>query len=145
MFKLLTLRDVEFVAHALAEELLAWNEPIPPFRTRFPEKLESCLATISQSFDGKELYPTLTEKTAILFYLMVKNHPFQNGNKRIAVTTALVFLRRNGKWLKVDEQRLYNFAVWVAKSPPELKDSVVVGIGDFINKTMVDSAGKDGG
>ena len=140
MLKYLTLQDVELVAHALARELLKWDEPIPPFRTRFPEKLESCLATLNQSFGGRDLYPTLTDKAAVLFYLMVKNHPFQNGNKRVALTATLVFLRRNGKWLSVDAQRLYNFAVWVAESPAELKDSVLQGIRDFLTKTMVDLA-----
>lgn len=134
----LTLADVELVAHSLAEELMAWNEPIPPFNTRYPDKLESCLTTAFQTYDGRDLYPTLIEKAAILFYLMVKNHPFQNGNKRIAVTTLLVFLSRNDKWMAVDEQALYNFAIWVAESPPDLKDATVQGVTTFLKKKLVD-------
>ena len=136
MFNYLTIQNVEFAAHRLAEETMSWNEPIPPFRTRYPEKLESCLASISQTFGGRDLYPTLVDKSAILFYLMIKNHPFQNGNKRMAVTTLLAFLFINRKWLKVDEQKLYNFAVWVAESLPELKNAVVTGIADFLTRNV---------
>jgi death-on-curing family protein len=67
---------------------------------------------------------------------MIKNHPFQNGNKRIALTTLFVFLHRNGKWLAVDAQELYNFTVWVAQSPAVLKDEVVMGIEKFIKSHL---------
>lgn len=110
----ITVREVEYTAFRMAQELLAYNEPIPDFSTRFPNILESCLATPFQTFSGKSLYPGLVSKASILFYLMVKNHPFQNGNKRIAMTTLFVLLHKNGKWLKVDTQELYNFTVWVA-------------------------------
>ena len=137
MVNYLSIKDVEFMAHGLAVELMGRNEPIPPFETRYPAKLESCLETPGQTFGGKDLYPTLVNKAAALFYLMIKNHPFQNGNKRVAVTTMLVFLYRNEKWLKVADQSLYLFAVWVAQSPPELKDAVLQGINDFIGKNLV--------
>jgi len=68
---------------------------------------------------------------------MIKNHPFQNGNKRIALTTLFVFLHRNGKWLEVDAQELYNFTIWVAQSPADLKDEVVMGIEKFIKNRLV--------
>jgi death-on-curing protein len=68
---------------------------------------------------------------------MIKNHPFQNGNNKIALTTLLVFLHRNGKWLEVDAQELYNFTVWVAQSPAVLKDEVVMGIEKFIKSHLV--------
>ena len=66
-----------------------------------------------QSFSGKDLYPTLATKASILFYLMIKNHPFQNGNKRIAITTLLTFLYENGKWILAiiaEESDFYTFA-----------------------------------
>ena len=55
-----------------------------------------------QTFSAKSLYPSLAGKASMLFYLMIKNHPFLNGNKRIAIITLLMFLLRNNKWLKVD-------------------------------------------
>lgn len=138
MIKTLTVKEVEYIAFKLAGELLTFNEPIPDFSTRFPNVLESCLAAPFQSFSKKQLYKGLVEKASILFYLLIKNHPFQNGNKRIAITTLLVFLHKNKKWIKVDTQELYNFTIWVAQSPPRLKDETVKAIGKFIKMHLID-------
>jgi len=135
--KAITLREVEYIAFRLAQEMLTFDEPIPDFSTRFPNVLESCLATPFQSFAKKSLYPSLVSKAAMLFYLLIKNHPFQNGNKRIAMTTLFVFLYRNGKWLKVDTQELYNFTVWVAQSPRTVKDETVKATEKFLKTHLV--------
>jgi len=134
MIKQITIESVRQVSHGLACQRMEWNEPIPDFDTRFPNILESCVSTPFQSLQGKDAYPGLILKASILFYLLIKNHPFQNGNKRIAVTTLLIFLYLNNKWIDVDETELYNFAVWVASSPPKLKRSVVKAIEEFIEK-----------
>lgn len=136
--KKVTLKEVEYLAFRYAKEFLVFNEPIPDFTTRFPNKLESCLAVPFQTFAKKEFYRGLVAKAAILFYLMIKNHPFQNGNKRIAVTTLLVFFYKNHKWLEVDNQELYNFSLWVAQSPSSLKNEVVKAVEKFINNKLVD-------
>jgi len=130
--KIITLAEVEYLAYRLAKEHLSFDEAIPDFSTRFPNILESCVLTPFQTFSGKALYPTLVTKAAILFYLMIKNHPFRNGNKRIAIATLLTFLHGNGKWLKVDTQELYNFTVWVAMSPPQFKEQVAAAAEKFI-------------
>ena len=138
MIKKLTVKEVEYIAHSLAKNLMDWDEPIPHFSTRFANKLESCIETPFTTFDKKSLYRGLNQKAAILFYLLIKNHPFQNGNKRIAVTTLLVFLMKNKKWLKVGTQEFYNFAVWVAQSPPTLKKDTVKAIASFIRQNIED-------
>jgi death on curing protein len=135
--KIITVKEVEYISFRLAKETLSYNEPIPDFNTRFPNILESCLISPFQSFSGKSLYPSLISKAAILFYLMIKNHPFQNGNKRIAMTTLFVFLYKNKKWIEVDTQELYNFTVWVASSPPKVKDETVKAIEKFIKSNLV--------
>ena len=117
--------------------MLSFDEPIPDFSSRFPNVLESCLATPFQKFAKKTLYPTLISKAAILFYLLIKNHPFQNGNKRIAMTTLFVFLYRNKKWIKVDTQELYNFTVWIAQSPRKFKDETVKAIEKFLKEYII--------
>jgi death-on-curing protein len=137
--RIITIADVEYLAFRLAKEHLAFDEPIPDFSTRFPNVLESCVMTPFQRFSGRALYPTLVAKAGILFYLMIKNHPFQNGNKRIAITTLLAFLFGNGKWLKADAQELYNFTVWVAQSPSEFKKQVVEAIQQFIRDHLADA------
>ena len=136
--KIITLREVEYLAFRLAKEMMTFNEPIPDFSTRFPNILESCLATPFQSFARRPLYQGLIAKAAVLFYLMIKNHPFQNGNKRVAMTTLFVLLYKNKKWLKVDHQELYNFAVWVAQSPAQVKTEVIRAIEIFLKRHMVD-------
>src|SRR3989344_9164041 len=98
--KSLSSSDVEYVAHRLAKETMSWTEPIPDFSTRYTNMLERCIEAPFQAFGGKQLYPGLIKKSSILFYLMIKNHPFQNGNKRIAMATLFYFLYKNKKWIK---------------------------------------------
>lgn len=136
--KEITVVEVEYIAFRLAKEMLTWDEPIPDFNSRFPNVLETCLITPFQTFGKKVLYKGLIGKAAILFYLLVKNHPFQNGNKRIAMTTLFYFLYKNKKWLKVDNQELYNFAKWVAESNPKLKEETVKAAQKFIRTYLVD-------
>lgn len=137
MIKGLSIGEVQYIAHTLAVQWMEWDEPIPPFHTRYPQKLESCLAMPFQTFGKRDLYKSFFDKAAILFYLLVKNHPFQNGNKRIAITALLAFLFKNDKWLKVDEVELYNFALWVAGSSPTVKEQTVEAIYVFLKKYVI--------
>jgi death-on-curing family protein len=137
----LTLREVEQTAFELARKHLAFNEPIPDFSTRYPNALESSVAMPFMKIHGAYVYKGLIEQTAMLFYLMIKNHPFQNGNKRIAVMTLLLLLHKNGKWLSVDIQEMLNFTLWVAQSPASVKDATVMAISDFLHRYIADAAG----
>lgn len=132
----ITVKEVEYIAFRLAKELLSFNEPIPDFSTRFPNILESCLAVPFQTFSGTSFYPDLISKASVLFYLVIKNHPFQNGNKRIAMTTLFVFLHKNKKWIAVDTQELYNFTMWIAQSPPRAKEETITAIQKFLKAHM---------
>jgi death on curing protein len=136
--KRISLTDVEYVAFQLAKKFMEWDEPIPDFNTRFPDKLESCIETPFQTFERKSLYNGIIKKSAIMFYLMIKNHPFQNGNKRIAVTTLLFFLIQNGKWLSISNEEIYKFACDVAQSDSQKKDSVMIDINLFIKNNLED-------
>lgn len=135
--KSIGVEEVQYIAHSLARKIMEWGEPIPDFETRYPNVLEACIQNPFQTFDNKLLYKGLIEKGSVLFYSLIKNHPFQNGNKRIALTALLVFLHRNKKWLDVDPTQFYNFAAWVAQSPPELRDEVILAIRKFIHKKLV--------
>lgn len=136
MLKSLKIEEIRYLAHRLAVDTMSWDEPIPTFETRYPNVLESCIATPFQRFERRNLYSGITGKGAILFYLLIKNHPFQNGNKRLAVTSLLVFLYKNNKWLKVDNKELYNLSLWVAQSPTLAKDQMLIFIGNFIKKYL---------
>lgn len=141
MLKSLNIEEIKYLAHRLAVDTMDWDEPIPKFETRYPNVLESCIATPFQTFERKSLYKGESGKAAVLFYLLIKNHPFQNGNKRLAVTSLLVFLYKNNKWLKVDNKELFNFAVWVAQSPPLAKDQILIFIETFIKKHLQEFTG----
>jgi death-on-curing protein len=68
--------------------------------------LESALAQPQATYDSEDLYPAMTDKAAILCYLLIKNHPFLDGNKRIGHAAMEVFLLLNGYEIEagVDEQ-----------------------------------------
>jgi death on curing protein len=136
MIKNLGIREIEFIAHSFARETMSWNEPIPDFATRYSGKLESCLAVPFQKFSGRHLYRGLTGKAAILFYLMIKNHPFQNGNKRLAVTALLLLLHKNDQWLTASNEILYRFSILIADSPAELKSEMISLIEGFLKKYL---------
>lgn len=136
--KKITVADVKYTALKLAKKFMAWNEPIPEFETRYPNVLESCLAVPFQTYNRKPLYARLIGKAPILFYLMIKNHPFENGNKRIAVMALLLFLLRNNKWLGVFPEELYRIAVLVAESNPKDKDRILEDLKEFFEKGIVD-------
>ncbi len=63
---------------------------------RDPGAFESAIAQPLASFAGEDLYPTLVDKAAALAFSMIKNHPFVDGNKRIAFASMDAFLRLNG-------------------------------------------------
>ena len=133
--KNLSVAEVEYVAHRLARETMGWDEPIPDFMSRFPNILESCLAVPFQKFGGRHLYKGMIAKASILFYLMIKNHPFKNGIKNCDDRVVL-FLHKNKKWMRVDNQELYNFAKWVAESNSKLKKETVAAVEKFISSYM---------
>jgi len=69
---------------------------------------------------------------------MIKNHPFQNGNKRIAIMSLFYFLYKNGKWLSMENAELYNLALDVAKSKPFSREKIILLIENTIKTKLVD-------
>ena len=74
----------------------------------------SSIGQIYQTWDGKDLYPSIEEKAAMLLYLVVKNHSFVDGNKRIAATLFLWFLQNNGILYSTDGRKRIADATLVA-------------------------------
>ena len=138
MIDRLTLEEIEHITFSLARKEYGHFEHMPDFNTRFPNILESCLAQPFQTFGKKQLYPSFINKASILFYLMIKNHPFQNGNKRVAVATLLYFLSKYGKWLDLETKTLYNLALAVSESDPKKKDKAIKFISEVIDLFVVD-------
>ena len=101
--------------------------------------LQSLVATIYQNFAGQDLYPTLEEKAANLLYLVVKDHPFADGNTRSAAALFVEFLNRNAALRHVDgvarvsNNALAAMTLMVAMSSPQEKDLMVALIQRMIN------------
>ena len=101
---------------------------------------KSALGAIYQTFDGKELYPSVEEKGANLLYFVVKNHAFSDGNKRIAAALFIYFLGMNGILYRPDgskrlaDNALVALTLLIAESRPEEKDTIVKVIVNLINQ-----------
>lgn len=104
------------------------------------QSFKSSINTIYQTFGGEELYPSVEEKAAMLFYLVVKNHSFSDGNKRIAAFLFLWFLEKNGILYKSDGSKLIGnntlvaLTLMIAESRTEEKDVMVKVVVNLINK-----------
>ena len=84
--------------------------------------LDSALETPFQTFDGKELYPTIQEKGARLGFGLIRNHCMEDGNKRIGTHSMLVFLALNGIELQYTQKELYEIILDIAASKKEYED-----------------------
>ncbi len=84
--------------------------------------LESALEGIFQTFDGKELYPTKEEKGARLGYMLISNHAFVDGNKRIGMHIMLTFLEVNGIRLDCSDEDIIEAGLGTASGAMEYED-----------------------
>lgn len=104
------------------------------------QSFKSSINTIYQTFGGEDLYPSIEEKASMLFYLVVKNHSFSDGNKRIAAFLFLWFLEKNGILYKSDGSKLIGnntlvaLTLMIAESRTEEKDMMVKVVINLINK-----------
>jgi len=101
---------------------------------------QSSISTIYQTFEGKDLYPSIEEKAANLLYFITKNHSFTDGNKRIAAFLFLYFLERNGILFdengnkRIADNTLVALTLMIAVSRPDEKDVMTKVIVNLINK-----------
>ena len=109
------------------------------FANEKDESFKSTLGAIYQTFGGEELYPSVEEKAANLLYLVVKNHSFSDGNKRIAAFLFLWFLENNGILYRKDGTRLLDnntlvaLTLMIAESNVEEKDIMIKVVVNLIN------------
>ncbi len=91
------------------------------------EAFKSSLGAISQTYDDKDVYPSIAEKAANLLYLIIKDHPFHDGNKRIGALLFVIFLTINDYHLtengetKISDRALTALALLIAESNPSEK------------------------
>ena len=116
---------------------LKFNSDSNLFALERNEGLKAILGAIYQSFDGKDVYPTTEEKAANFFYMIIKNHVFIDGNKRIAATLFIYFLNyynilyKDNKQI-IDNNTLVALTLLIAESNPKEKEILVDLVMNFL-------------
>ena len=110
------------------------------FANEKDDSFKSSIGQIYQTFCGEDLYPSVEEKAAMLLYLVVKNHSFSDGNKRIAAMLFLWFMEKNGILYgqdghkRIADNTLVALTLMIAESRTEEKDVMVKVVVNLINK-----------
>ena len=110
------------------------------FANEKDDSFRSSIGQIYQTFGGDDLYPSVDEKAAMLLYLVVKNHSFIDGNKRIAAMLFLWFMEKNGILYSADgnkriaDNTLVALTLMIAESRTEEKDVMVKVVVNLINR-----------
>lgn len=110
---------------SLKNDLINRHEATELFGQERENALASILKNIEQTFFGEALYKTTEEKAAHLLYFIIKDHPFVDGNKRIACFMFLLYLKLQNMPLKLNDNGLVALALLVAESDPNQKDLMV--------------------
>jgi prophage maintenance system killer protein len=127
-----SIKQIQLVKTILKAGELFGNEKDDSFK--------SSLATIYQTFEGVDLYPSKEEKAAHLLYFITKNHSFTDGNKRIAAFLFLYFLDKNGVLFdkngnkRIADNTLVALTLMIAVSKSEEKNTMIKVIVNLINK-----------
>ena len=118
---------------------LKYKEESELFGVERDKGLKAIIGNVYQSFSGQDIYNSIEEKAANLLYLVVKNHVFIDGNKRIAATLFIYFLKfygilynENGK--VIDNHTLTALTLLVAESNPKEKDVMIDLIMNFLTE-----------
>ena len=116
---------------------LKFNSDSDLFALERNHGLKSIINTVYSSFDGKDLYLTIEEKAANFLYLIIKNHTFIDGNKRIAATLFIYFLEFynilfNEGIQVIDNNTLVAITLLIAQSNPNEKEALIDLVMNFI-------------
>ena len=116
---------------------LKFNNESNLFALERNQGLKEIIGTIYQSFDGKDLYQSIEEKGANFLYLIIKNHTFIDGNKRIGATLFIYFLEyynllyRDNRQV-IDNNTLVAITLLIAQSNPKEKDILIDLVMNFL-------------
>ena len=117
---------------------LRFNEESDIFAIERNKGLQSIIGNIYQTFDGNDVYKSIEEKAANFLYMIVKNHVFIDGNKRIAATLFIYFLNYYGLLYKenkqvIDNNTLASLTLLIAESNPKEKEVMIDLVMNFLN------------
>ena len=138
MNKELILEDVIEVAYALAVKYLQYDQPIAEFERARHQidigKLESAIRAPFQTSGGTYLIRDFYARAGALFYYLSKAHALVNGNKRVAVTSLMVFMAKNKKWIAIPKERLIELSRMIAYTDRQEKNITIEAISEIIKK-----------
>ena len=117
---------------------LRFNEESDIFAIERNKGLQSIIGNIYQTFDGNDVYKSIEEKAANFLYMIVKNHVFIDGNKRIAATLFIYFLNYYDLLYKenkqvIDNNTLASLTLLIAESNPKEKEVIIDLVMNFLN------------
>lgn len=131
-------RKIEYAECINIINKLRFNEESTLFAVERDKGLESIIGNLYQSFAGQDIYKSIEEKAANFLYLVVKNHVFADGNKRIAATLFIYFLNfygilyQNGVRI-IDNNTLAALTLLIAESNPKEKEIIIDLVMNFMN------------
>ena len=111
--------------NSIKQQLMNLGEATSLFGNERNDQLQSILANLEQTMFGEELYKSIAEKAANLLYMVIKDHPFSDGNKRIGSFLFLLYIQINKLPVKLDSIALTSLALLVAESQPSQKDLLI--------------------
>ena len=116
---------------------LKFNNESSLFALERNKGLKEIIGTIYNTFDGKDLYSTIEEKASNFLYLIIKNHVFIDGNKRIAATLFIYFLNYYNILYKdnkqvIDNNTLVAVTLLIAESNPKEKEILIDLVMNFL-------------
>ena len=117
---------------------LRFNEESDIFAIERNKGLEAIIGNIYQTFDNNDVYQSIEEKASNFLYMIVKNHVFIDGNKRIAATLFIYFLNfydilyKNGKQV-IDNNTLTALTLFIAESNPKEKEVIIDLVMNFLS------------
>jgi len=120
--------DLETALLSLRSQLIEKGEATELFaQEKNPGSFTGLFGNVFQSFGGEDVYPTLEEKAAHLLYFVVKNHVFNDGNKRSGAYAFVWFLKEAGllNTTEISNQALTAITLLVAESDPKQKDRMI--------------------
>lgn len=131
-------RKIEYSECIKILNALKFKESSSLFALERDRGLESIIGNIYQSFSGQDVYKSIEEKSANFLYLIVKNHVFTDGNKRIAATLFIYFLNYYGILYKnekqiIDNNTLTALTLLIAESNPREKEVIIDLVMNFLN------------
>ena len=134
----LKYKDCQNIISELRDKLIVEKEAGDFFGQEKNENLDGIINGLYQTFDRKELYPTIEDKASNLLYLIIKDHPLVDGNKRSAAFLFVYFLdktnylfKKSGE-RKINDNALVALTLLIAESNPKDKDVMIKIIKNLI-------------